>query len=83
MEKKNKRIIYFAIGTGLILLIPLVLTLINPNATINGGQGGGWDWSLGDFIMVGVFLFGSGIAYELISRRSSDIFPIKQAWAWQ
>ena len=73
MEKKNKRIIYFAVGIGLILLIPFVLTLINPNATINRSQGGGWDWTLSDFVIAGVFLFGSSLVYELISRRSNNV----------
>jgi hypothetical protein len=62
---KNKNIIHIAIVVGLILLIPLVLTL-----TDSGVEGDGWHWTLGDFIFAFVLLFGSGLAYELISRKS-------------
>jgi hypothetical protein len=63
----QKNIIRIAIGTGLILLIPLVLTLLG-----DGVDGQGWNWKLGDFIFAFVLLFGTGLAYELIARKSDN-----------
>ncbi len=50
-----------ALGTIGILLIPLTLTLLNPGAHVNGGTGGGWDWSPSDFILMGAMIFGTGL----------------------
>ncbi|MCI0351057.1 MAG: hypothetical protein L0Z53_16655 [Acidobacteriales bacterium] len=50
-----------AIGTGLILLIPLVLTLL-----------GSWHWRPGAFIFFFVLLFGAGLTYELVAKRMSN-----------
>ncbi len=49
---------------GTLLLIPLSLTLLNPNASIYGGPGGGFDWMPGDFIVMGALLFAAGFAIE-------------------
>lgn len=63
---KYKNIGRVALATGLILLIPLVLQL-----TIGTGvDGEGWNWTLSDFIIIGVAIFSVGLAYELIARRS-------------
>lgn len=59
-----KRIVRIAVIVGVILLIPLVLTLLNPNAGIYGGAGGGWDWMPGDFVGMGALLFATGLAIE-------------------
>lgn len=53
----NKNIIRIFLGTALLLLIPLV---------------GNWPWTLSDFVFAGVLLFGTGLAFELIARRSSN-----------
>jgi hypothetical protein len=59
MKKSFMRI---AIGTGLILLIPLVLTLL---AT--------WHWRPGAFVLAIVLLFGgAGLTYELVAKKISS-----------
>ncbi len=65
----NKNLIRIAIFVGLILLIPLILTLLNPNAEIYGGKGGGWDWMPGDFGVMGILLFGTGLAIDFAARK--------------
>ena len=69
MNMQNKNIARIAMGTGLILLIPLVLTMFNPNAHFNGGNGGGWDWAPGDFVAMGVLLFATGLALDFAVRK--------------
>jgi hypothetical protein len=64
---QRKAIIRPAVITGLVLLVPLVLTLLNPSAHIHGGTGGGWDWAPGDFLVMGVLLFGAGLIYEFLA----------------
>ena len=76
---QNKNIVRIAIIVGLILLIPLVLTLLNPNARIYGGGGGGWDWAPGGFIVMGVLLFGTGFALDFAVRKL--INPIYRVFA--
>lgn len=51
----HNNIFRFAIVTSLILLIPLL---------------GRWPWSLGDFIVMGTLIFGTGLAYELITKKA-------------
>lgn len=64
---QNKVFIWIAMGTGLILLIPLVLTLLN---IANGGvEGRGWYWRPGDFIVMGALLFGMGSMFVLAARK--------------
>lgn len=58
-----------AIVVGLILLLPLIGTLLNPSATVNGGPGGGWDWGFGDFIIMGALLFITGLAIDYAWRK--------------
>ena len=67
---KTKNVAYIALGTVLILLIPLILTLLNPSAGINGGSGGGWDWSPSDFVIMGIMLFGTGLMLDFTLRRT-------------
>lgn len=54
-----------AIGTCLLLLVPLVMTLLDRNEP----AGEGWHWDLLDFVVMGALLFGAGLAYELLARR--------------
>jgi hypothetical protein len=68
--KKNvARVALVVVG---ILLIPLVLSLLNPSATINGGKGGGWDWGPGDFVIMGILLFVTGLALDFAVRKLKD-----------
>lgn len=52
-----------ALITALILLIPLL-----GNHFVDG-----WNWGLGAFIVVGIFLFGTGFTYELVTRKADTI----------
>jgi hypothetical protein len=56
---KAKNVIWIAIGTGLILLVPLVAMQFTDEV----------NWSLADFIVAGALVFGTGLAYELIVRK--------------
>ena len=61
-----------ALGVSAVLLIPLALTLVNPNASIYGGPGGGFDWMPGDFVIMGVLLFAAGLAISFAVRKLAD-----------
>ena len=50
----NRNIIYIALGTGALLLIPLL---------------GNWPWTLSDFVIMGTFIFGTGLVYEFVTRK--------------
>ena len=60
---KNRNIILIALVTAFILLIPLVAMQFTNEM----------NWSVGDFIVAGALLFGTGLTFELVSRRRSDI----------
>lgn len=66
MQNITRRLIRWAVVVVLILLIPLVLTLLG-----SGVDGDGWHWTLFDFVFMGALLFGSALAYELVSRKMS------------
>lgn len=72
----KKNIIKLVIGTVLFLLIPLALTIRDGNV-----KDVGWNWSLGDFVFAFVMIFGTGLAYLLISRKSAGITSYKVAVA--
>lgn len=55
----TKSISLVALGTALLLLIPLVLNQYNE------GEG----WSPGDFVAAGIMLFGAGLTFVLIARK--------------
>lgn len=66
--KRYKIIIRPAIVTGLILLIPFVLQL-----TIGTGvDGRGFNWTVSDFIVMGILLFGSGVVIEFAAKKITD-----------
>ena len=66
-----------AIVVGVILLIPLVLTLLNPNSHVRGGQGGGWDWNLIGIIPIGAFLIAIGLLIDFVIRKfTSPVFRV-------
>jgi hypothetical protein len=62
----QKNIIQLLIGTILILLIPLALTIRDGDV-----EGVGWNWSPGDFVFAFVMIFGIGLAYLLIARKAA------------
>ena len=59
MTKRNRKLIRIVLGTGLILLIPLLAMQFTDEV----------DWSVGDFIVMGILLFSAGLAYELLAKR--------------
>lgn len=54
-----------AIGTAILLSIPLVMSIVDRNRP----PGHGWHWGLPDFIVMGALLFGSGILYQWVSIK--------------
>jgi len=63
---QGKHILRPVIGTGLILLIPLVMSILDRGKA----EGDGWHWGPGDFIVMGALLFGAGLMYELLARKA-------------
>lgn len=61
----NKRLFGIIVGAISLLLIPLVLQL-----TIGTGiDGKGFNWQLGDFVVFGLLLLGTGLLVELVMRK--------------
>lgn len=65
--KQNKNIVRIALVVGLILLVPLVLTMRD-----GGIEGVGWNWKPGDFIVMGVLLFGTGLTLDFAWRKITN-----------
>ncbi|MEM9837968.1 MAG: hypothetical protein AAF830_02310 [Pseudomonadota bacterium] len=67
-------------ATFVLLTIPLIMTLRNPDAQLRGGPGGtldNWDWTIVDFVAMGALLLaaGTGIALTLgLLRRPGARF---------
>lgn len=61
--RHNKDILGVAMGTLLILSIPFVAMHFTSEV----------DWNLGDFIIIGALLFGTGLAYVLVARRTPAV----------
>jgi hypothetical protein len=58
----RRRMLYAVLATALILMIPFVAMLFTNEV----------NWSLFDFILMGILLFGSGLTYVLISGISDN-----------
>ncbi len=56
---QNKKLIRIVLVTAFILLIPLVAMQFTDEV----------DWDLGDFVIIGALLIGTGLAYELIAKK--------------
>jgi len=54
--------------TVALLLIPLALTIRDGNV-----PNVGWNWSPGDFVFGFVMIFGTGLAFELLMRKSKTV----------
>lgn len=61
---QNKVILWVAIGTGLLLLIPLIGMMVSDS----------WQWSLFDFVFMGGLIFGTGLAFVLVARQMNNLF---------
>lgn len=58
-----KSIAALAFVTGLLLLIPFIAMQFTDEVV----------WTLSDFIIAGTFLFGTGLAYKLVTRKTGDV----------
>jgi len=67
MQDITKRLVRWAVGVVLFLMIPLVLTIRD-----GAIEGVGWNWSPFDFVFMFVLLFGAGALYEFIARKVSS-----------
>ena len=63
MIMQNKRLIGIVLTVALLLLIPLIAMQFT----------NGVNWSLFDFVVAGVLLFGTGLACELVLRKVKKI----------
>jgi hypothetical protein len=54
----RRQIALVGLGTALLLTVPLALR---------------FPWSMGDFMIMGILLFGTGLAYILVSNRSENL----------
>lgn len=59
----SKGIIRILLVTALILLIPLLAMRFTDEV----------DWELADFVIIGSLLIGTGLIYELVVKRVSDV----------
>ncbi|MBD3385998.1 hypothetical protein GF407_13860 [candidate division KSB1 bacterium] len=59
----RRQVVYVAFATASILMVPLLAMQLT----------GEVNWSLFDFIIMGILLFGTGLTYVLISRLSDSI----------
>lgn len=59
----NNHIVRIALATAFILLLPLVAMQFTDEVV----------WSITDFIVAGTLLFGTGLTYELLARRTRNI----------
>lgn len=63
VQNITRRLIVWAAVVALILLIPLVAMQVTNEV----------NWTLTDFVFAGVLLFGTGLAYELVTRKAGGI----------
>ena len=63
MITQNKRLIGIVISVSLLLLIPVIAMKFT----------GEVNWTLSDFVVAGVLLFGTGLACELVLRKVRSV----------
>ena len=56
---KNKRLITILLAVPLLLLIPLIAMQFSSEV----------NWSLGDFLVMGMLLLGVGLTFEIVLRK--------------
>lgn len=65
---QSKVLIRPALGTALLLSIPLVMSIVDRVKA----PGDGWHWGPLDFVVMAALLFSAGVAYELIAARTGS-----------
>jgi hypothetical protein len=60
---QNKSILRIALGTAIILMVPLVAMQFTEEV----------NWDLFDFVFMGTLLFGTGLTYDLVARKGGTI----------
>ncbi|EKE18939.1 MAG: hypothetical protein ACD_9C00190G0003 [uncultured bacterium] len=63
MRSIKKSLGLWAISVAIILMVPFIATQFSSE----------FNWGLFDFIFVGTVLFGAGLTYELIARKTGDV----------
>ena len=61
---QNKAILWVALGTGLLLMIPLIGMQVSDE----------WQWGFFDFIVMGGLIFGTGLTFVLVARQMNNFF---------
>jgi len=59
MQNIVRRVGVWSLVVALILTVPLIAMQMTTEV----------DWTLGDFVVIGILLFGAALAYELVARR--------------
>ncbi len=73
----QKILIRVGVATLFLWSIPMVLTLLNPDSHLRGGQGGGWDWNLLSVVWFVPLIFCVGLAIDFAARKiTSPIYRI-------
>ena len=63
IDMRSKSIIPIALATAFILLLPALAMQVTDEVV----------WDLADFIVAGSLLFGTGLMYELVARKGSNV----------
>lgn len=59
MQNMTKRLLIWAVVVALVLLVPLIAMQFRTEV----------NWTLFDFVFMGVLLFGAAVAYEVVARK--------------
>lgn len=72
---RNKNILFIAIATALILTVPFLAMQLNWQVLDPGSSTeNGVNWTASDFILAGTLLFGTGLAFEIFSRKVKNVW---------
>jgi hypothetical protein len=73
MQNLTRRLLLWAVVVGLILLVPLLAMQLNWNVPDPGSPAHETvNWSVFDFVVAGILLFGSALTYEVIAAKGGN-----------